>query len=68
MINECIWHQDDIGGDSVWETTCKRSFEFNDGGPEENGFKFCCYCGKNLIESRTSNNSEDDDTLRIMNE
>ena len=45
---ECVWSQDD--GDSMWETTCKHAFEFNDGGPHDNGFTFCGYCGGRLIE------------------
>lgn len=50
----CVWHQDDVGGSSVWETGCGNAFEFNDGGPIENRAAFCCYCGKPLRESRTS--------------
>lgn len=44
----CQWYLDDIGGDSVWETECKRAFEFNSDGPKENEFKFCPYCGRQL--------------------
>lgn len=46
---ECQWYIDDVGGDSVWETKCGHSFEFNDDGPKENGFKFCAYCGGTLV-------------------
>jgi len=47
MFNWCAWIPD---ADGVFETTCKHLFEFNDGGPEDNGFKFCPYCGKMLLE------------------
>jgi len=50
----CEWHLDDIGEDSVWETTCGHAFQFNDGGPAENHMAFCGYCGKKLMESRRS--------------
>jgi hypothetical protein len=50
----CQWTLDDIGDNSVWETQCKNAFEFTDGGPLENGLKFCGYCGKALVEARTS--------------
>ena len=50
----CAWHLDDVGGDSQWETSCQNAFEFTDGGPLGNGQRFCGYCGKHLIETRTS--------------
>lgn len=55
----CYWSQDDYGGCSLWETSCGHAFEFNDGGPSENGFAFCGYCGKPLIEQRTTEDSEE---------
>lgn len=39
----CVW--DDEEG---WPSTCGECFYFEDGGPKENGFKFCPYCGKPL--------------------
>ena len=51
----CLWSLDDIGGDSCYDTECGRMFEIsNDDTLEENGFKFCCFCGKPLEEIRTS--------------
>lgn len=50
----CNWSIDDNGGDSVYETGCGHAFEFNEAGPEENGFAFCGYCGKSLHVARTS--------------
>lgn len=47
----CEWKQalyPDL--DSVWETTCGHSFQFNDGGPSQNHAAFCCYCGAALAE------------------
>lgn len=54
----CHWKQDDIGGDSSWETDCGHAFEFNDGGPADNGQKFCGYCARPLVEVRTSDDAE----------
>lgn len=50
----CQWAIDDVGGDSVYETRCGHSFEFTSGGPIENGFQFCGYCGGRLVGARTS--------------
>lgn len=41
----CTWTQDENGG---WHTAYDNYFEFNDGMPEDNGAKFCLYCGKTL--------------------
>ena len=38
----CDWQQD---GNGIWDTACEQTFEFNDGGPAENDFRFCPYCG-----------------------
>jgi hypothetical protein len=41
----CLWGQDD----GIWETGCGHAFEFNDGDPTDNWFRFCPYCGKSLV-------------------
>lgn len=46
----CEWHLDDATDSCLWETSCGQAFQFTDGGPEDNKFKFCYYCGK-LIQS-----------------
>jgi hypothetical protein len=43
----CEWSQDDLDGD-WFVTDCGNDFILNDGTPEENKMKFCCYCGKPL--------------------
>lgn len=43
----CRWKQDAEG--SEWDTDCGLSWSFEDGGPTENGGKFCIGCGKPLI-------------------
>lgn len=29
----------------IWETSCGELFCFIEGGPEDNGMKYCPYCG-----------------------
>ena len=46
----CRWRLDDPddGDSSPFVTSCNNYFQFNDGGPIDNGFKFCPYCGAEL--------------------
>ena len=44
-MNKCEWQQNEYG---AWETGCHELFEFNEGGPSENGFVYCPYCGGEL--------------------
>jgi hypothetical protein len=57
----CEWGQtDDVDLEiSRWWTTCDETFTFIEGGPRWNGCKFCCYCGKPLVEVPLP--EEDDD-------
>lgn len=40
----CDWTRADDEAD-LWDTTCGNVFQFTDGGPKTNQFRFCCYCG-----------------------
>lgn len=42
----CIWTQD---SDGPWNTSCGVTWEFNEGGPSENGAHFCHHCGGVLM-------------------
>jgi|WetSurSiteA1Bulk_404760.scaffolds.fasta_scaffold10017_3 hypothetical protein len=44
----CMWFEDQDGN---WDTQCGHKFTFTDGDPEANGFEYCPYCGKTLVES-----------------
>ena len=45
----CTWTQNDE--DSYWAAACcDHLFVFNDGGPVENDFRYCPYCGRELRE------------------
>jgi len=41
----CDWRQED---DGQWGTDCSETFAFREGGPKENGYEWCPYCGKKL--------------------
>lgn len=43
----CRWGEDEGG---IWNSECGELFQFDCDGPEENGFKFCPYCGKEMCE------------------
>jgi len=47
-ITKCGWKQNWEEG--YYETLCGHLFTFIDGGPTENHMKFCCYCGKPIIQ------------------
>lgn len=46
----CVWEQQDYEGGDCWETDCGDAFWLDNGTPDEQGMKFCCYCGKALEE------------------
>lgn len=45
----CKWTPADLD-EGTWETNCGELFTFLVGGPEENGFSYCPYCGDTLRE------------------
>lgn len=45
----CKWTVD---GDGVWYTECGNAFVFDTGGPADNKFKVCPYCGGALMEEK----------------
>lgn len=56
MNDQCTWHQ--AGDTSAWDTECGHTFEFFDGGPEDNGAKYCQYCGGSIREVREEKGDE----------
>jgi hypothetical protein len=53
----CLWSRQEPYFDfEIWDSACGKTFYFYDGkGPHYNGFKYCPYCGKELIEKEVSN-------------
>lgn len=46
MPDKCEWKDE---REDVWATSCGGLFQFEDGGPADNSFAFCPYCGKPLV-------------------
>ena len=44
----CEWIYND--DDECWDTNCDEKFQFIDGTPLNNGFEYCPYCGRKLVE------------------
>lgn len=42
----CVWKNDTDG--NWYPACCDEIFIFNDGGPVENNFNHCPYCGREL--------------------
>ena len=47
---KCEWEsEDDDIYSRDWSTECNNMFEFTDGNPTDNDFKFCPFCGGEII-------------------
>lgn len=46
----CEWRFSPDGDFHEWKTECGHLFIFSDGNPSENGFDFCPFCGRELVE------------------
>jgi len=49
ILPEVIYTED---FDEVWETSCHHFYIFLDGGPKENDFVYCPFCGKRMVAIR----------------
>ena len=45
----CLWREDE---DANWSTSCGEVHVFIDGGPADNRYRFCPYCGAAIVEER----------------
>lgn len=45
QVKTCAW-RDNL--DAIYETECGNLHIVNDGTLEENGMRYCCYCGKEI--------------------
>jgi hypothetical protein len=55
---KCKWVED---GDGNWNTQCEQVFVVIDGKPDDNGMKFCSYCGEELVQVDYEDPKEDDE-------
>lgn len=58
IADPCVWTETD----ECWETDCGRSFLVNEGAPVENGMRFCCFCGRSLVEERPVSEEDVDES------
>lgn len=56
ISDSCTWTFSNY--DDHWSGTCGAEWVFNDGGPEENGVKFCPKCGKSVAVSAAEGTEE----------
>lgn len=49
----CLWQEDEDGN---WHTSCHQMHTFFDGGPLDNEYQFCPYCGLPLKEFKEDPN------------
>lgn len=52
----CVWSEDE---DGTWETECGNAFVIEAGSPTENDFRFCTYCGAELVEEPSREDQEE---------
>ena len=55
----CVWTEDDEG---IWSSTCNQEAEFLSGGPQENGYRYCPYCGMALEQKLWAEPTVEEDT------
>lgn len=46
----CTWREEE----DSWDTSCNEKFVIIDGTPEDNGMRFCTYCGRRLQQELAS--------------
>lgn len=58
---DCPWIQEDDWEDpSIYATECGKTFLITEGTPDNNDMKYCCYCGKKLIQILFKSEDETD--------
>ncbi len=50
VLEVCHWKQWS-GECGTYDTDCGSAFTIEEGTPEKNEMRFCCYCGKPLVTS-----------------
>ena len=49
-MGKCKWTYNLEDDYDVYRTTCGNKFYFNAGGITDNKFKYCPYCGREILE------------------
>ena len=58
MNSTCLWTPDEGWEYGCWSTACGEEFYLEVDAPEDNGMRFCCYCGKPLVQPKVEQKSE----------
>jgi len=59
ITDACEWAlEDNYDCCDTWETQCGQNFVLLEGTPADNHMKYCCYCGKTLIETKLPEDKE----------
>lgn len=56
-LTDCGWNYHEPF--FTWITACKKSWQFNEGGPMENGMQFCSFCSKPIKIVEDSSGEQD---------
>ena len=57
MSDKCKWIYDEYH--DYWDTKCGEGQIFTDGGPKENKYRYCPYCGKEIEVSERSKSKDE---------
>ena len=49
---KCEWKHSTGDDLDIWFTACDNVFEFTEDGIKENHFKYCPYCGGEILEKK----------------
>lgn len=56
----CQWAEDgSLTYSEGWETECGNRFVLTEGTPTENDMKYCCYCGRQLVEVQQEDGADE---------
>jgi len=48
---------------NIWESDCGVLWDLNAGTPKDNGMNFCLKCGKELVEDKYGEMSDEDEDI-----
>lgn len=55
----CTWWQDGDSDSGMYQTSCGNYFDITDGTPEDNNMRYCCYCGKKLVQELITEDTDE---------
>ena len=64
----CTWKYYEEYDAGYWETLCGDAFQFADGTPQENNFRFCPYCGLRIEQLDEGVGPDGQDQTHVLGE